>query len=491
MAIFERLRRLLRRRQEPPGEDHQGGQVDPPDRSEKTPPDVDAEALPGQDSPPRRSLAASPALPTPQDNEPRLPQEQKLLEILKDHGVTPDPDQLLQLIAEIRRAGREPAALDLLRRLNARFSVMTAVRFCLAELLYDLGQEGEALQMLEQLTTEPQYAVRAHFMLGDHHERELEPTRALQHYQAVLAVDFTYPKARRRADELRRRSSQPTAQSAPTLMGAEDLGPGSRFLLNRELGRGGGGTVYLALDRSLKREVAVKVLHPHVASQAGAREHLFCEARIATSLRHPQIVVIYDLDETLNLVVMEYCGGGALTGTIPLEPLPALGRLAEIADVLDTVHRSGVIHQDLKPSNLLLRRADRRSPLVLTDFGLAHAMDAGDQRQQAGGSLAYMAPEQRRGEGPAEPRADLYSCGVVLLEMLLGQVPLDHQQVIQGALLVEQDELWRQLAHDLPGPCQGLLELARQLVHPTPGQRPADASEVAARARALLSETYA
>ena len=475
MAFLERLKRLLSGKRRPESES--------------------AAAASRHELEINREIEGStPAPPPVSPREAPRPEEQQLLDLLEvaaaGGAVTMDPRHVLEQVAAIRRAGREPAAVDLLRRLTQHFPEADELRLRLAKLLYDQGHEADAAELLELLVEHPEVALEAHFMLGDHHEREAELDQALRHYEAVLALDFEYPKARRRADELRRKAARPAAgMAAPTLLGAEDLGPGSRFILQRELGRGGGGTVYLARDRSLGRQVAVKVLHPHVASRAGAREHLFCEARIATSLRHPQIVTIYDLDETLNMVVMEYCAGGALGDTFPLAPAQAVGRLAEIAAVLDTVHRCGVIHRDLKPSNLLLRGPPDPAPVVLTDFGIAHAVETGQHQPAAGGSLAYMAPEQRRGESLADPRADLYSCGVVLLEMLLGRAPLSRQEVIQGAVLLEAHEVWREVQEALPGrPGVALVEMAQELIHPNPGKRPAEAHEVESRARSLVKE---
>ncbi len=482
MGVLDRLRRLVSRKLSP-----EPGAAEPVKQGRQE-----------QDAEPQR-LGPAPATLPPASTlgEAPLPEEQRLLELLEaaagGGAVSMEPQRVLAQVAAISRAGREPVAVDLLRRLTARFPESYELRMGLARSLYDQGHEADAARLLERLVDHPEVALDAHFLLGEFHEREAEPDQALRHYEAVMAVDFEYPKARRRADALRRKLAVPAAgMAAPTLLGADDLGPGARFMLQRELGRGGGGAVYLARDRALGRQVAVKVLHPHVASRAGAREHLFCEARIATSLRHPQIVFIYDLDEALNMVVMEYCAGGALGDIIPLVPARALARLAEIAGVLDTVHRCGVIHRDLKPSNLLLRRSSAAdSPLVLTDFGIAHAVEAGSDAPEVGGSLAYMAPEQRRGEARADPRADLYSCGVVLLEMLLGSAPLSHQDVIQGAVLLEARDVWRQVREMLPGrPGEELTVLARGLVHPDPERRPSAAEEVERRAMTLVEQVH-
>jgi serine/threonine-protein kinase len=373
--------------------------------------------------------------------------------------------------------------LDSIRRLCGLVPHVPALRFRLAELLYDLKHHEEALDLLEELLDDPEHRVGAHFLLGDYHGREANLERALRHYEAVLALDFGHPRARRRADEIRSRMDRPVATSAPTILGAEELGPGSRFLLQRELGRGGGGAVYLAQDRELQRPVAVKVLHPHVVERQEARTHLFCEARIAAALHHRGIITVYDLDESLNLVVMEYCAGGALEAQIGRQGhAQALRRMAEVLAVLDVVHRCGVVHRDLKPANLLLRTRDVGSSLVLTDFGIAHAPVEAGAEAAAAGSLLYMAPEQRRGAEGLDARADLYACGVILVEMLLGRKPLSPQEALQGALLRDLEPVWRDLTRRLPGAlARPLLELCQELVSPAPDERPSEAIAVGRR----------
>jgi hypothetical protein len=347
---------------------------------------------------------------------------------------------------------------------------------------------ARALELLRGLLREPGCRLEAHFLLGDYHSQQAEPQRALEHYEAVLALDYGYPRAAHRVAELRAQLDQPLATSAPTILGAEDLGKSSRFLLQRELGRGGSGTVYLALDRGLGRAVAVKALHQQVERRADARAQLFCEARIASALEHPGIVAIYDLDEELNLVVMEYCAGGTLAeqlavrGTPP--PIASLRRLAEVATTLDTVHRCRVVHRDLKPANLLFRRPPATTglpPLTITDFGIAHAASAERAGDEAAGSLLYMAPEQRRGL-EVDPRADLYSLGVIVLELLLGRPPLSASEALQGQTPLDVAEAWSLLAKRLPRQAAGDAEaLLRSLLALDVNARPAEAAEVARR----------
>jgi hypothetical protein len=453
-----------------------------------------------------------PAVPEPAEPAPapvaarsarEVPAEEKRLKDLvsaaEAGAAAPVSSELvLQLVSSMVSNGRARRAVELLSRLTTRVPTLVVLRLHLAELLYDLRALEDAVELLSELTQElgasglrqgTELHTRAHFLLGEFHAGEGNHSTALRHYESVLALDFKYPRVRGRAEALRRKLDRPVATAAPTIFGAEDLGPGGRFTLQRELGRGGGGTVYLALDQSLGRPVAVKVLHPHVARRQDARAHLFCEARIAAALRHPRIVTVYDLLESLNLVVMEFCSGGALSDAIagtPLPPVKALRRLAEITRVLDTVHRCGVVHRDLKPGNLLLRGNARNEALVLTDFGTAHAAtEEGEEAadQNAVGSLIYMAPEQRQ-VGTADARADLYACGVILMEMLRGHPPLSQQQAIAGTSVLELSDLWRELAEEHP---PGVVALCRELVSTAPDQRPASASEVTARAEELAA----
>jgi hypothetical protein len=423
-----------------------------------------------------------------------LPVQRRLLEILDTtHGqpaVEVRQSEILSLCENLAEGGQERQAVDLLEQLTRRLPHLPVLRLRLARMLYHRQQFAEAVPLLEGLLEEPSCRIEAHFLLGDYYGREARAREALQQYEAVLALDFTYPRAAQRAKDLRSRLDRPLAAAAPTILGADDLGPGSRFLLQRELGRGGSGTVYLALDRSLDRPVAVKALHRGVRRRPDAWTHVFCEARIAAALRHPGIVAIYDLDEPLSLVVMEYCAGGTLADRMARGPVSldeTLGRLAEVCGVLDTVHRCGVVHRDLKPGNLLCRRAEEGGlpPLVISDFGIAHAGCESVRDEPAVGSLLYMAPEQRRGEA-TDHRADLCSCGVILLEMLLGRPPLDPQQARLGAPVLEMAEVWREARDLTPAAIRTpLVSLARSLVHPAVEERPADAAQVSARLAAL------
>jgi serine/threonine-protein kinase len=227
--------------------------------------------------------------------------------------------------------------------------------------------------------------------------------------------------------------------------------------LIRELGRGATGVVYRSHDAELEREVAVKLLHPHLAAarQADACARFFAEARVAASLRHPNIVAILDLDERARRIVMELAVGGTLRDVLrdrgPRPVRRSLERHAQILSALAAAHRRGVVHRDLKPGNLMFRRDpdDPGAEVVLGDFGIAHLPGAAPREALAAGTLAYMSPEQRRG-ADTDTRSDVYAAAVVLFEMLTGRVPWGRASLLAGARRREDFELPSELTSSWP-----------------------------------------
>lgn len=200
--------------------------------------------------------------------------------------------------------------------------------------------------------------------------------------------------------------------------------PGYHIL--RQLGRGGMATVYLATQESVQREVALKVMSPALLADPDFAERFLREARIAAKLHHRHVVGIHDVARygDYNTIAMEYLGGGpVLPRDGSTRPVPfALRVTREIAFALNYAHSKGFVHRDVKPDNILLRE-DGSS--ALTDFGIARAADASARMTRTGaviGTPHYMSPEQARGK-TVDGRADLYSLGIVLHEMLLGRVP--------------------------------------------------------------------
>ncbi len=202
-----------------------------------------------------------------------------------------------------------------------------------------------------------------------------------------------------------------------------------RYRIERELGGGGMGVVFLAEDLKLGRPVAIKVLRPELAPSVGA-ERFLREIRISAHLSHPHILPLIDSGTADGLLyyVMFYVEGETLRARLDREaqlPVDEAVRIArEVAGALDHAHRQGVIHRDIKPENILLEEGHA----LVCDFGIARAIDrAGDEKLTrtgfAIGTPAYMSPEQGTGEREVDHRADIYALGCVLHEMLVGAPP--------------------------------------------------------------------
>lgn len=205
-----------------------------------------------------------------------------------------------------------------------------------------------------------------------------------------------------------------------------------QFRVEREIGRGGMGIVYLARDVKLDRLVALKVLPPLLATQPVTRERFLREARTAARLAHPNVVPIYRADEAggTAFFAMAFVDGESLADRLrsrgPFAPAEAVRVLRDVAWALAYAHASNVVHRDVKPENILIERQGGR--VLVTDFGIAHRTAAGDARlTQDGtmlGTLHYMSPEQVQGL-PLDGRSDLYALGVVGFQLLSGRLPFD------------------------------------------------------------------
>jgi serine/threonine protein kinase len=213
----------------------------------------------------------------------------------------------------------------------------------------------------------------------------------------------------------------------------------TRYHTNRPLGSGGMADVYLAHDEVLNRDVALKILSRRCASDNGLVERFRSEARSAASLSHPNIVSIYDRGETEDgtyYIVMEYVPGGTLKECIlrkgPLSPNMAAAVATQVAEALEEAHRNGVIHRDIKPQNILITDW---GDVKVADFGIARAASSSTATETGWimGTAHYVSPEQVGGE-PVSPRSDLYSLGVVLYEMLTGELPYDAESPIGIAM---------------------------------------------------------
>ena len=208
-----------------------------------------------------------------------------------------------------------------------------------------------------------------------------------------------------------------------------------KYRLDAFLSQGGMGAVYRATHVMLNKKVAVKLINPELVTSSEIVRRFQREARAATTLSHPNIVSVYDLGQTAEgtlYIAMEFVDGPSLKSVIesggPIPPMRTLTIMRQLASALSLAHKHGIIHRDLKPHNVMLARTeDGQQVAKLVDFGIAKTFDEGTQLTVAGfspGTPQYMAPEQAEGR-VVDARSDLYSLGIVLYEMLTGDVPFN------------------------------------------------------------------
>jgi serine/threonine-protein kinase len=261
-----------------------------------------------------------------------------------------------------------------------------------------------------------------------------------------------------------------------------------RYRVIRRLGSGGMATVYLARDERLGREVAVKRLHADSPEDMARR--LEREARVGASLNHPNLATVYDTgtDPEGVVVVMEYVEGetlGAMLRRGRLEPEHAMAVLAGVADALDHAHAAGVVHRDVKPGNILLRRD---GAVKLVDLGIAKA--AAESRVTRTGNVmgtaAYMAPEQLRG-GDVCPQTDVYALAAVAFETLSGRKPREGRTPMEVAhrVVSEPPPELRSAWPDAPAAASEALARGMAL---EPGDRPSSAGELTEELSAAMHE---
>ncbi len=358
-----------------------------------------------------------------------------------------------------------------------------------ARLLERVGRDREAGRMLERMVAhsagDPMMAP-AHLQLGMLLARRMKHDDAVRHLQEAMRYEATRTEARHallielvalglrdaarnilvearaedpslpaELDEFVRANRGGLLPASTRDSGRDDGDPGNnagrddaeeqkmlagRYRVERPLGSGGAGRVFAARDEVTGRHVAVKVFNTVHARGREAYERFVREAKVASSLRHPNLVEVFDFSADRGFLVMEYMTGGSLAGRLAqraqaaanandeasadkpaaLEQSAARRMVLDVIDGLELAHRRGIVHRDVKPPNIFF---DGRGTAKLGDFGIAHLLDLG-QTQTGGliGTLAYMSPEQITG-APLSVAADLYALGVTLFQALTGRLP--------------------------------------------------------------------
>jgi len=256
-----------------------------------------------------------------------------------------------------------------------------------------------------------------------------------------------------------------------------------RYSLQRELGRGGMGVVYLAQDVALERPVALKILQSHLANQPALKQRFLNEARTAAKLSHPNIIPIFAVDEVNDVVffVMPFVDGEALGHRIrsrgPVPPSDLGKILRDVGWGLAYAHAQGVVHRDVKADNIMIERASGRAFVV--DFGIARVIEntgvtgAGEIL----GTADYMSPEQARGE-VADHRSDIYSLGVVAYYALAGRLPFE-APTVRALLAKHITQPAPLVAAAVPGLPRKLVDAVHRCLAKNPAERFPSAEELA------------
>lgn len=248
-----------------------------------------------------------------------------------------------------------------------------------------------------------------------------------------------------------------------------------RYALVELLGRGGTAKVYLAYDNVLGQDVALKILREQYAEDEKFVERFRREAQSVARLSHPNIVPVYDWGRSgddVYYTTMEYVPRGTLRAWIkrngPFSPATAIGVALQIAGALSAAHENGIIHRDVKPQNVLVTK---NGDVKVTDFGIAWAAAASSLTTTGTiwGTATHISPEQAMGR-PAGPRSDLYSLGVVLYEMLTGEIPYD-AETHTGIALMHVNEPVRSPREANPNVPKALDALATKLLAKKPEDR--------------------
>ena len=371
----------------------------------------------------------------------------------------------------------------------------------LAEIFADRDEWSLALEKAReaiQVAGDEAAPLELHEKLGDLLERAGRLDEAIEVFESIRKRDYQYPGMKERVAALRSQVDSAAtvaatdSNAATVAAGAGASGANAseeqRYEILEELGRGGMGIVHKARDRRLGRVVALKQLPENLREHPTAVQLFLREARSAAALNHQNIVTLFDADQTDDgnyYITMECLEGFPLDKILQkrgkLSAKDTLRLAVQISTGLQYAHERGIVHRDIKTSNLFFTR---EKVVKIMDFGLAKMME--EVRRAAtviGGTPYYMAPEQAAGES-VDHRADLYAFGVTLFELLAGRVPFTEGDVTYQHRHEPAPDV-RTLAPETPAP---VAELVLQLMAKTPDERPATTAEVTAALESLLQQ---
>jgi len=265
-----------------------------------------------------------------------------------------------------------------------------------------------------------------------------------------------------------------------------------QYEIREKLGEGGMGVVYRADDTRLGRAVALKFLHPSVLAATEQSQRLLAEARAAAGLSHPNICTVYEINEGggETFIAMQLIDGTTLrdrvlSGTI--QPAQALRILMQIAEGLSEAHKKGIVHRDMKSSNVMITPSGRA---VIMDFGLARPSGPlrPEERFSSRGTSSYMSPEGSRGES-IDQRADIWSLGVILYEMLCGQLPFrgDYEEAITYAILNDTPRPITDLRDGLPA---DVVHIVERCLKKNPAERYQSLDELMSALREVIEPAH-
>ncbi len=376
--------------------------------------------------------------------------------------------------------GRDNAAIEVLQQVPPGDPDAAAAALLLAELFRGRGNPALAATRLRQATAGLEVGpetVELFYGLAVSLEEAGQPHAALEVYEQVHASQYNYEDVEARLRRLRELAqSLPAASGSATVAAPADAAP--RYLVESELGRGGMGIVYKAVDSVLDRPVAFKVLPDALKDNPQALKNFLREAKSAAKLNHPNIVTVYDAGEQQGryYIAMEYVDGTTLKEIVQrrgmIAPRGVIHVALQMCEALRYAHSQKVVHRDIKTANAMWTR-DKQAKIM--DFGLAKVVEeVRNHTTLVSGTPYYMSPEQTLGKN-VDHRTDLYSLGVTLFELATGTLPFKEGNVPYHHVHTPPPDP-RTVNAKLPGP---LAEAINRCLQKDPADRFQDAGELA------------